>query len=165
MRLFYCLRCLAGSFSNWRWWVLHAAAGRVSPRQATYLFAARPECRPQKARGKNVPCIQRPRKIRYAKLSGQPAATTNAGVRWNSLRAKALRSNSHRKSEHEVWLLFGSQTAGVCCVRRRWLKGEGRSILNSQQPTANSQQPTANSQQPTANSQQPTANSLRELSG
>ncbi|MFG5780101.1 hypothetical protein ACFIQF_23860, partial [Comamonas sp. J-3] len=100
-----------------------------------------------------MPYIHRPRKLRVANLSGQPAATTNTGVRQNSFRAKALHSNSCRKSVHEVWLLYGSQTAGVCCVRRRWLKGGN--ILNSQQPTANSQQPTANSQQPTANSQQP----------
>ena len=82
------VRKTEGSFFNWRWWVLLVAAGRVSPRRATYLFAAR-----QKARGKNVPYIQRPQKLRFANLSGQPAATTNAGVRHNSLRAKALRSN------------------------------------------------------------------------
>ena len=102
---------------------LRADAG-YSPRQATYLFAAR-----QKARGKNVPYIQRPRKLRVANLSGQPALEANAGVRWNSLRARALRSNSHRKSEHEVWLSCGSQTAAVYSERRRWLKGVG-------QPTA-----------------------------
>ena len=107
--------------------VLLAAAGRVSPRRATYLFAAR-----QKARGKNVPCSQRPRKLRCAKLSGQPALTTNIGVRRNSLRAKALRSNRRRKSVDEVWLSCGSQTADVCCERRRWLKGVGvANILNS----------------------------------
>ena len=81
-----------------------------------------------------MPYIQRPRQPREAGQSGQPAATTNAGLRPNSLRARALRSDSVRKSEHEVWLLCGSQTAGVCCVRRRWLKGVGRDILNSQQP-------------------------------
>ena len=95
-----------------------AAAGRVSPRRATYLFVAR-----QKARGKNVPYIQRPRKLRVANLSGQPALEANDGVQPNSLRAKALRSNSVCKSEHEVWLLFGSQTAGVYSDRRHWLKG------------------------------------------
>ena len=109
--------------------LLLAAAGRVSPRQATSFLAAR-----QERRQRNVPYIQRPRQPREAGQSGQPAATTNAGVRPNSLRARALRSDSVRKSEHEVWLLCGSQTAGVCCVRRRWLKGVGRDILNSQQP-------------------------------
>ena len=103
--------------------LLHAVAGRDSPRQATYLFVARPECRPQKARGKNVPCSQRPQKLRFAKLLGQPAVGANTGVRHNSLRAEALHSNRCRKSEHEVWLSFGSQTAAVCCDRRRWLKG------------------------------------------
>ena len=44
----------------------------------------------------------------------------------DAVRAKALRSNSYRESEHEVWLSFGSQTAAVCCDRRRWLKGVGR---------------------------------------
>ena len=131
-----------------------AAVGRVSPRQATSLFAQ------PKREAKNLPHIQRPRPPRVAGQSGQPAITANTGVRQNSLRAKALRSNSCRKSEHEVWLSCGSQTASICCDRRRWLKGvEG----HPEQPTANSQQPTANSQQPTANSQQPTANSLREL--
>ena len=133
-------RLVAGQFFNWRWWGLHAAAGRVSPRRATYLFVAR-----QKARGKNVPYIQRPRKLRVANLSGQPALGVNAGAQTNSLRAKALRSNSVCESEHEVWLSFGSQTAGVCSERRRWLKGVGE---HPGQPTANSQQPTANSQQP-----------------
>ena len=70
-----------------------------------------------------MPYSQRPRKLRCANLSGQPALTTNDDVRQNSLRAKALRSNSCRKSDHEVWLSFGSQTAAVCCDRRRWLKG------------------------------------------
>ena len=112
-----------------------AVAGRVSPRQATYLFVAR-----QKARGKNVPYIQRPRLPRVAGQSGQPAATANTGVRQNSLRAKALRSNSCRKSEHEVWLSCGSQTAGIGGGRRRWLKGVGQPTANSQQPTANSLQ-------------------------
>ena len=101
------------------WLALPAAAGRVSPRQATSLFAQ------PKREAKNLPCSQRPRKLRVANLSGQAAATANAGVRQNSLRAKALRSNSCRKSEHEVWLLCGSQTAGICCDRRRWLKGGG----------------------------------------
>ena len=105
--------------------VLFVTAGRVSPRRATYLFAARPECRPQKARGKNVPYSHRPRKLRFANLSGQPALTTNIGVRRNSLRAKALRSNRRRKSVDEVWLSFGSQTASICSDRRRWLEGWG----------------------------------------
>ena len=79
-----------------------------------------------------MPYIQRPRLPREAGQSGQPALTTNTGVRHNSLRAKALHSNSRRKSEHEVWLSCGSQTAGIGCDRRRWLKGVGRNILNSQ---------------------------------
>ena len=130
-----CLSLCDGLFLSLALVALHAAAGRVSPRRATYLFAARPECRPQKARGKNVPCSQRPRKLRCANLSGQPAVGANAGVRRNSLRAKALRSNRRRKSVHEVWLSFGSQTASIYCDRRRWLKGVGEKP-NSQQPTA-----------------------------
>ena len=81
-----------------------------------------------------MPYIQRPRKLRGANLSRQPALEANGGVRHNLLRAKALRSNRCRKSEHEVWLSCGSQTAAVCSDRRRWLKGVG----DSQQPTANS---------------------------
>ena len=119
--LFCCLVLFESSFLAGGFLALLAAAGRVSPRRATYLFVAR-----QKARGKNVPYIQRPRKLREANLSGQPAATTITGVRHNSLRAKAFRSDRCRKSEHEVWLSCGSQTAGVCCDRRRWLKGWGR---------------------------------------
>ncbi len=102
-----------------------AAAGRDSPRRATSFLAAR-----QERRQRNVPCSQRPRPPRVAGQSGQPALGANAGVRWNSLRAKALRSSSHRKSVHEVWLSCGSQTAGVYSERRRWLKGVGK---NSQQ--------------------------------
>ena len=60
---------------------LPAAAGRDSPRQATSLFAQ------PKREAKNLPHIQRPRKLRVANLSGQPAVTANAGVRWNSFRA------------------------------------------------------------------------------
>lgn len=79
-----------------------------------------------------MPCSQRPRKLRVANLSGRPALTTNIGVRRNSLRAKALRSNRRRKSVYEVWLSCGSQTADVCCDRRRWLKGGGAAnILDS----------------------------------
>ena len=109
---------LSGCFSNGPCSALLAAAGRVSPRRATDFLAAR-----QESQQRNVPYIQRPRKLRGANLSGQPALTTNTGVRQNSLRAKALRSNSCRKSEHEVWLSCGSQTAAVCCDRWRWLKG------------------------------------------
>ena len=116
--------CFTTCFLTGVSWFLHAAAGRVSPRRATSFLAAR-----QERRQRSVPCSQRPRKLRCANLSGQPAATTNTGVRQNSLRAKALRSNSCRKSEHEVWLSCGSQTAGICGGRRRWLKGGG--ILNS----------------------------------
>ncbi len=120
-----------------QWSALRADAGN-SPRRATYLFAAR-----QKARGKNVPCSQRPQKLRFAKLLGQPAVGANTGVRHNSLRAEALHSNRCRKSEHEVWLSFGSQTVGIGCDRRRWLKGVERDILNSR--TADSKQPTTSS--------------------
>ena len=70
-----------------------------------------------------MPYIQRPPLPRKAGQWRQPALTTNDDVRRNSLRAKALRSNSCRKSEHEVWLSCGSQTAAVCCDRRHWLKG------------------------------------------
>ena len=108
-----------------------AAAGRDSPRRATSFLAAR-----QERRQRNVPCSQRPRKLRVANLSGQPAVAANTCVRHNSLRAEALHSNRCRKSEHEVWLSFGSQTAGIYSDRRRWLKGVGRPTANSQQPTA-----------------------------
>ena len=85
-----------------------------------------------------TPYIQRPRKLRFANFSGQPALEANAGVRWNSLRARALRSNSHRKSVHEVWLSCGSQTAGVYSDRRRWMKGGWDSFLDEQtMPTMN----------------------------
>ena len=73
-----------------------------------------------------MPYIQRPQKLRVANLLGQPAVGANAGVRRNSLRAKALRSNRRRKSEHEVWLSCGSQTTSICFDRRRWLKGGGQ---------------------------------------
>ena len=86
----------------------------------------------QKGEPKMRPYIQRPRKLRVANLSRQPAPEANAGAQTNSLRAKALRSNSVCESEHEVWLSCGSQTAGIGCDRRRWLKGVGRNILNSQ---------------------------------
>ena len=113
-------------FSDWRWLAMLAAAGRVSPRRATSLFAQ------PKREAKNLPYSQRPRKLRFANLSGQPAVATNTGVRRNSLRAKALRSNSRRKSVYEVWLSCGSQTAGIGSDRRRWLKGGGTAnILDS----------------------------------
>ena len=118
--------------------LLLAAAGRDSPRRATSFLAAR-----QERRQRNVPCSQRPRKLRVANLSGQPAVAANTCVRHNSLRAEALHSNRCRKSEHEVWLSFGSQTAGIGCDRRRWLKGVERDILNSR--TADSKQPTTSS--------------------
>ena len=70
-----------------------------------------------------MPYIQRPPLPRKAGQWRQPALTTNSGVRHNSLRAEALHSNRCRKSEHEVWLSFGSQTAGIGCDRRRWMKG------------------------------------------
>ena len=88
----------------------------------------------QKGEPKMRPYIQRPRKLRAANLSGQPALKANDGVRQNSLRAKALRSNSWRKSVHEVWLSFGSQTAAVYSDRRRWLKGGAANIRNIQRP-------------------------------
>ena len=100
-----------------------------SPRRATSFLAAR-----QERRQRNVPCSQRPRKFRFANLSGQPALATNTGVRHNSLRAEALHSNRCRKSEHEVWLSCGSQTAGIGCDRRRWLKG-GPTSWTAGQPT------------------------------
>ena len=124
--LFCCLVLFESSFLAGGFLALLAAAGRVSPRRATYLFVAR-----QKARGKNVPYIQRPPLPRKAGQWRQPAATTNGGVRQNSLRAKALHSNSCRKSVHEVWLSCGSQTTAVCCVRRRWMKGGGGQQPNS----------------------------------
>ena len=77
-----------------------------------------------------MPYIQRPRKLRAANLSRQPALEANGGAHTNSLRAKALRSNSVCESEHEVWLSCGSQTAAVYSDRRRWLKG----WRNSQRP-------------------------------
>ena len=70
-----------------------------------------------------MPYIQRPRPPREAGQSGQPALEANGGAHTNSLRAKALRSNSVCESEHEVWLSCGSQTAGVYSERRRWMKG------------------------------------------
>ena len=129
VRSAWCLRSLRKSLEdrlfNWRWRFLLAAAGRDSPRRATDFLAAR-----QESQQRNVPYIQRPRKLRFANLSGKPAVATNTGVRRNSLRAKALRSNSRRKSVDEVWLSCGSQTAGIGCDRRRWMKG----WRNSQQP-------------------------------
>ena len=38
----------------------------------------------------------------------------------------ALRSNSCRESEHEVWSLFGDQTQPLPCAPRRWQKGVGQ---------------------------------------
>ena len=67
------------------------------------------------------PAFTRAQVAAIAPRGGSMAATcarSNAGVRRNSLRAKALRSSSHRKSEHEVWLSCGSQTAGVYSERR-----------------------------------------------
>ena len=100
-------------------------------RRLTFLLHVR--CAgPEESQQRNVPYIQRPQKLRGANLSGQPALEANTGVQTNSLRAKALRSNSVCKSEHEVWLSCGSQTAGVYSDRRRWLKGWwAANILNS----------------------------------
>ena len=58
--------------------LLLAAAGRVSPRQATSFLAAR-----QERRQRNVPYIQRPPLPRKAGQWRQPALTTNTGVRRN----------------------------------------------------------------------------------
>ena len=65
-------------------------------------------------------------------LDGLCAQRGVGGVHTISFRARALHSNNRRKSVHEVWLSYGSQTAAICCDRRRWLKGVGRNILNSQ---------------------------------
>ena len=77
-----------------------------------------------------TPCSQRPPLPREAGQWRQPALGANAGAQTNSLRAKALRSNSVCESEHEVWLSYGSQTAGVNSDRRRWLEG----VEGSKQP-------------------------------
>ena len=119
------------------WGLRRARSGWRSPSSRGCLrFAQMPGVRPggrltflshdKKVSKEACPAASVPRKLRCANLSGQPALTANAGVRHNSLRAKALHSNRCRKSEHEVWLSCGSQTAGVCCDRRRWLKGWGR---------------------------------------
>ena len=38
---------------------------------------------PEESKQRNVPYIQRPRKLRGANLSGQPALEANVGARWN----------------------------------------------------------------------------------
>ena len=131
----FCWRLLAGVWCGGGMASIVSSAARSalcadagsSPRRATSFLAAR-----QERRQRNVPCSQRPQKLRFANLSGQPAVAANTGVRHNSLRAEALHSNRCRKSEHEVWLSCGSQTTAVCCVRRRWKKG----VWASKHPTA-----------------------------
>ena len=130
------------------WGLRRARSGWRSPSSRGCLrFAQMPGVRPggrltflshdKKVSKEACPAASVPRKLRCANLSGRPALTANGGVRRNSVRARALHSNSRRKSVHEVWLSCGSQTAAVCCDRRRWLKGwGGRSwTANSQQPT------------------------------
>ncbi len=82
------------------------------------LFFASPKKSTQK---KGDPAVCVPARLRR---TGQPAVLGRGAAPWNSLRAGALRSDSHGGSDHEAGVSCGTPARPAPCAPRRNQKGE-----------------------------------------
>ncbi len=90
----------------------------VRPAAHLLSFASPKESKQRK--GDPAVCV--PARLRR---TGQPAVLGRGAAPWNSLRAGALRSDSHGESDHEAGVSCGTPARPAPCAPRRIQKGVG----------------------------------------